>query len=205
MDNELFQLLLSMKLGDGCYINQRKINTPTYCISTNSINKDYLDFKKNELNKHKIITNDYLGKSGYGSKKTIYGFRTRVEPEITIVGRMTIDEILDNLDLYGLILYYLDDGSLHKTKHTMHIYCNVFTYDETEHLIDIIYKLFPSKRCTHYYDKKKDGRVFNYVYLNTQVANEFSKYVRDFLILNDITSLLYKTISPSQTIENIDK
>lgn len=205
MNNELFQLLLSLKIGDGCYINQRRIHTPTYYVSTNSINLDYVEFKKRLLNKYKIHTNDYIGKSEYGSKKPIYGIKTRVEPEITIVGRMSVDEILDSLDIYGLILYYLDDGSLHKSKHIMNIYCNSFTWDETEHLINVIYKFFPSKRCTHLYDKKKDGRIFNYVYVNTCVTSEFSSLVREFLINNNINSLLYKTISPPQTIENVDK
>ena len=115
---------------------------------------------------------------------------------------MSIDEILDSLDLHGLILYYLDDGSLHKRKHFMHIYCNCFNYDETEHLIDIIYKFFPIKRCSHRFDKKKDGRKFNYIYIPTAVAYEFSIVVYKFLVDNNISSLLYKAISPSQTIES---
>ena len=205
MENKLFQLLLSMKIGDGCYINHRKLYAPTYCLSTNSINKDYVDYKKQELNKHNIYTSEFLGKSGYASKKPIYGVRTRVEPEITLVGRMTISEILDNLDLYGLILYYLDDGSLHKSKYFMHIYCNKFTDEEVEQLIDVIHKFFPEKRCSHRKEHKKDGRTFNYVYINKQVAEKFSEYVREFLLENNINSLLYKTISPSQTIENIHK
>lgn len=203
MTNELYQLLLSLKIGDGCYVNQRKKSKPTYYLTTRSINSDYIDYKQHLLNKYNIFTRKFTGVSGFNSLKIQSCFRTRVEPEITLVGRMSVDEILDCLDIYGLCLYYLDDGSLHKHKHFMNLNCNSFTYKETEHLIDVIYKIFPIQRCSHRIDKKKSGKQYNYVYVPPKVAREFSKYVHKFLIDNNIQSLLYKTIPPSQTIESI--
>lgn len=204
MNNELYQLLLSLKIGDGCFVNQRKVGRPTYRVMCNSINYDYVDYKANVLNKFGIDVKFYTKCSGYGSTKLQRAFNTHVEPEITIVGRMTIEQILSDLDLSGLILYYLDDGSLHKNKHFMNLYCNSFTYEQTEQLIDVLYKFFPMQRCKHSVEHKKDGRNFNYVYIPVCVAREFSVHIREFLIQNNIDSLLYKTISPSQTIENIE-
>lgn len=202
MNNELYQLCLSLKIGDGCYVSQSS-TTKNFHMSTRSINKDYLDYKRNIFTKNDILTKDIVCPSGYKKGSIIYGFSTRVEPIISVVGNMSKIEILDSLDILGLILYYLDDGSLHKNKHFMHLYCNSFNSLEVEKLIEILYNFFPQKRCPVRYDKKKDGRVFPYIYIPVCVAKEFSKLVYDFLVRNNINSLLYKTISPSQTIENI--
>lgn len=204
LDSTLYQLLMSLKIGDGSFVNQRKHSEPTYYLTTRSINTDYIAYKQRILERNGIHTTSFEGRSGYNSKRIQSAFRTRVEPEITIVGRMSTDIILEQLDILGLILYYLDDGSLHKNKQFMHLYCNTFNYDETEHLIDTIYRFFPNKRCSHRFDKKRDGRSFNYVYIPTSVSRVFSQYIYRFLIDNNISSLLYKVISPPQTIENIE-
>lgn len=204
MNNELYQLLLSMRIGDGCFVNQRKKSNPTYHLATNSISWDYVEYKQSIFNKYGICTAPYISHSGYGSLKVQHGFRTRVEPEITLVGRMSVEEIIQDLDIFGLCLYYLDDGTLHQKKHFMQIYCNSFTDSQTILLADKIYTLFPIKRCTLRKDRKKDGREFNYLYIPKTVTAVFSDYVREFLITNNINSLLYKTISPSQTIESIE-
>jgi len=203
MDNELYQLLLSLRLGDGCFVNQRKLSKPTYSVMTNTINQEYVNYKERILNSNNILTKHYTSHSGYGSSKVQYGIRTRVEPEITIVGRMEVEDIIKDLDLFGMCLWYLDDGSLHKTKHFMNLYCNSLTYEQTELVIDRLYEWFPVKRCTHLYDSKKDGRKFGYVYIPKTVAAQFNEHVRKLLVDNHIDSLLYKTIPPSQTIESI--
>lgn len=203
MDNELYQLLLSLKLGDGCYVNQRKLSKPTYYVMTNAINHDYVQYKERLLNNHGIETAHYIRHSGYGSSKLQHGIRTHVEVETTIVGRMSIDDIVKDLDLFGMCLYYLDDGSLHKHKHFMHLYSNSLTYEQIEVLIDKFYGWFPIQRCKHRIEKKKDGREFGYIYIPKIVATSFSENVREILVSNNVESLLYKTIPPSQTIENI--
>ena len=195
MHNELFQLLLSGKIGDGSFVNQRKTENKTYRYCTNSICKDYIDHKKLVCDKYCLSTVYELNKySGYIPNKQLYAFRTKVHNETTIVGNMTTEEVLQQLDKLGLIYYYLDDGSLHKHKHFMHLYCNNFTSNQAEMLADIIEKFYPQKRCTVRYEHKKDGRVFAVIYIPVIVAKEFSKDVRDFLERHQITSLLYKTI-----------
>lgn len=203
MDNELYQLLLSLKIGDGCYITQSR-NRNTYSLKSSSVNADYLKYKKDVLSKFGIVVRDTKCYSGYKKGSQFAGFDTRINPHISKVGQMTKIEVLKNLDCNGLIYYYLDDGSLHKHKNTMHIYCNTFNDEEVQELINILYRLFPIKRCSVHLDKKKDGRVFPYMYLPVCVAYEFSKIVRKFLIENNINSLLYKTISPSQTNKSIE-
>ena len=195
MDNELLQLLISGKLGDGSFINQRKTEPKTYRFATNSINADYLNYKKSVCDKYGLYTIYEYGKhSGYNPDRSLYSFRTKIHNETTYVGRLSVESAIELLDKLGLIYYYLDDGSLHKRKHFMHLYCNTFTDHQAQLLADIIWKYYPQKRCTVRYEHKKDGRVFAVIYIPVVVATEFSKDVRDFLLEHNISSLLYKTI-----------
>ena len=201
MDNELYQLLLSLKIGDGCYITQRSGLEKTYRVQTNSAKEDYIRHKEMVFNKYGLSTKRITCMSGYKSTSNIVGFTSRVTEETTVVGNMSKNDVIRELDIHGLIYYYLDDGSLHRKKHCMNIYCCAFSDDEAKELIKKLFDLFPQKMCSLLHDNKQDGRVFPYIYVPTVVAKEISIFVRKFLIDNDINSLLYKTISPSQTIE----
>lgn len=201
MNNELLQLLLSLRIGDGCFVTQS--NGKTYRMQTNGVSHDYIAYKRSVLDANGIKCTSTQTISGYCKDSNIIGFRTVVNEYITAVAKLPIAHIIDSLDLHGLIYYYLDDGTLHKRKHFMHLYCNSFTVEETNYFIDKLYKLFPYKRCTLRFDRKKDGRCFPYIYVPVSVAKELNLVVRDYLIQHDISSLLYKTFPPSQTIETI--
>lgn len=203
MNNDLYQLLLSLKIGDGCYVTHRKTLPKTYYVQTNSIKLDYLNYKEKILNDYGIKTHRFQSVSGYKKGSIIWGFKTLITPEISEVGRMKKIDVINSLDMQGLIYYYLDDGSYHIHRHSMHLYCNSFTQDEVNALINKLYEFFSQKKCIMHFDKKKDGRQFPYLYVPIPVVKEFSKYVRDFLVKNGINSMLYKTIPPSQTIESI--
>ena len=203
IDPELYQVLLSLRIGDGSFGTQ-SVRYQRYSLHTSSIKKDYLDYKRSILEKNGIYVRDTKCTSGYGSKNTIYGFDTRVDARISIVAKLSVEEVINNLDLLGLILYYLDDGSYHKGCDTIHLYCNRFSIDECNYLIEKIYELFPIKRCTIMTDRKKDGRKFPYLYMPKTTTNEFRKAVENFLVTNNITSMFYKANLPSQTIESIE-
>lgn len=70
-----------------------------------------------------------------------------------------------------------------------------------------VYSLYPYKRCSLRWDKKKDERNYPYIYIPVKTASEIKKDVENFLIKNEIYSLLYKVgvDSPPETIENISK
>ena len=105
---------------------------------------------------------------------------------------MSTIEILHKLDIQGLVYYFLDDGTYHQRKHFGHLYCNTFSDDEVEVLIDVLYKFYPQKRCTKRFDRKKDGRQYPYIYIPVVVMNEFKKDIKNFLEENNIDSLMYK-------------
>ena len=193
----LKQLLLSAKLGDGCYIKQR-VNAS---LSFNSVALNYLIHKKIILEKNGINTSHLsYGYSGYKLKKKIPRFYTKVDERLTEIYNMSKLECIQQLNKIGLIYLYLDDGSIHKRNGTGHIYCNSFSIEETETLINKIYELYPIKRASINYDRKKDGRCYPYVYIPKIVMIDFVKDVKNFLNKYDINDMLYKTVIPSTTI-----
>lgn len=203
MNNELFQLLLSLRLGDGSFITQNKTENKNYHVITSSINKDYIEYKRNVLEQNGIFVRSMKCSSGYKKSSQIFGISTRISKEISIVGNLSMTDCINNLDMTGLIMLYLDDGSLHKNKRTMHLYCNSFKDDDVLALVEKIHELLPQKSVSVYFDRKRDGRVFPYLYFPRCVVDTLNIYVRDFLIQNNINSLLYKTFLPSQTVESI--
>lgn len=202
MEEELYQLLLSLKLGDGCFIYQNKGEPKNYYFSTNCIKKDYVDYKLSVIKKNNIKTVEYVSYSGYKEQNSLYAFRTHNDERISVVGRMTVLNAIKELNKLGLILLFLDDGSIHKKKGTIHIYCNSFSDTEVDALVEKIFELYGEKRCTKLMDNKKDGRMYPYLYVPKVVATKFKEDIEKFLIENNITSLFYKANLPSQTIEN---
>ena len=191
------QLVYSLKLGDGCFVKNssgERFGTSTYYVQCSSVNLDYISHKKSILDKLGVYTRPISdkGKSGYKKDSKIYYFWTRVHPLITKVGNMSVLEILDNLDIEGLVYFFLDDGTFHQNKHFGHIYCNTFNDEEVEKLIDVMFHFYPQKRCVKRVDRKKDGRQYPYIYIPVVVMNEFKKDVQKFLEDNEIYSLLYK-------------
>jgi len=195
-------ILLSGKLGDGCIYknNEEQLD---FNISFVSINLDYLSYKRDQLSKIVKVGNIRTQKSGYKSGAFSYTFATHMSKHITKVANMSISECIESLNKESFIMYYLDDGTYHQKKHFMHLYCNKFTVEETQQLIDKIYSMYPVKIGALRWDKKRDGRAYPYIYIPVKTANEIRKDVEKFLIKNEIHSMLYKVgiDSPSETIE----
>ena len=195
------QVLLSSKLGDGCFIK----NGTEYCFSFVCKFEDYLDYKLDCLRAIGLPFRDNpkaITKSGYKEGAYSHNFLSRNHPKLTEIACLDKKKAIKHLNREGLIMYFLEDGSYHQRKHFMNLYCNSFTAEEVEALIEKIYELYPIKKAVKRMDRKRDGRAFPYLYLPVGVANIFKLDIRDFLLKNNISSLLYKTgISPSTTIE----
>ena len=188
-DTFLMQMLYSLRIGDGSYITQGR----DYNLYVSSISLQYVVFKKTILERSGIITQSLReSKSGFKSSSVVYAFGTRVHPLISEVANMSISDIVKSLDHEGLALYFLDDGTFHQKKHFGHLYCNTFTSEEVEILIDTLFKLYPVKRCTVRYDRKKDGRVYPYVYIPVPVMNEFKEDVKSLIDKYELTDFRYK-------------
>ena len=190
------QLLYSLKLGDGSFVTQCKDKSnpkPNYYLMATSINLDYISHKKSQLDHLGIITHPlHTGKSGYKDTSIIYNFSTRNHHLISRVGNMNTIDIINSLNIEGLVYLFLDDGTFHQKKHFGHICCNTFSDVEVETLIKVMYKFYPQKLCSKRVDRKKDGRQYPYIYIPVAVMNEFRKDVGKFLKDNHIESLMYK-------------
>lgn len=194
------QALLSSRLGDGCFIKNGE-----YCFQFVCKFEDYLDYKLSCLKKIGIPFREdpkSITLSGYKEGSYSHNFISRNSTKLTEVACLTKKSVIQHLDKEGLIMYFLEDGSYHQRKHFMHLYCNSFTDEEVDALIEKLYEIYPIKRAVKRADRKKDGRSFPYLYIPVSVANIFRQDILDFLLRNNISSLLYKAgVSPSTTIE----
>jgi hypothetical protein len=176
------------KLGDGTIVHQR-INASALFTSTDI---DVLKVKQMMCFMEGITHSDFgTQASGYGGKKTIYKFSTRVHARLTEVSKASVEEVINDLDKFDMALWFMDDGSWHKNKHTMHLYSNMLDDIQTELLINKIENLYgiaPRKRI----DKKKDGRQFYYLYFPRELVKQFRPEFKRTVMDLEIPSMFYK-------------
>jgi hypothetical protein len=176
------------KLGDGCVIHASK----NAHLSFMSTDLDLLLLKQEMCYKEGFTTGN-LGtqKSGYGGKKTIHKFDSRVNERITDVANASVSELILTLDKEDLFLWYMDDGSWHKNRNTMHLYSNMLNDAQTDELITHIgdiYGIAPRQRK----DRKKDGRSFNYLYFPRDLVKRFRPEFKDYAMSHGLESMYYK-------------
>ena len=195
---DALDILINAKLGDGG-MYQSGVN---YYMVFFSKSRDYLEFKR-ELCEPYLPREIRKAESGYKKGNISYSFGTRSSEEITNIALKSISECIKLLSLKGLYMLYLDDGTYHQKKHFMHIYCNMFSVQETEELANKIYGYYPIKRPTLRWDKKKDGRKYPYLYIPVDTTKALIEDVFEFVEDNQLYSLYYKIGKsiPSTTIE----
>lgn len=184
------QVAKNAKLGDGCVV--KGASNVNACIKFISTDLSYLLLKRDKCEKEGFSTGQIgTQKSGYGGAKTIYKFDTHVDPRITEVYEANLSDLIISLDKEDLILWYLDDGSWHKTRHTMHLYSNMLDDKETQLLIKQIARLYevePRPRK----DRKQDGREFNYLYFPRDLVRLFRPDVEEYIERNNLGTMYYK-------------
>lgn len=197
LSNEQLQVILTGKFGDGC------LSIPKTCkdnsmYSSNCIYEEYVDFKAFLLGelfskKHKIAKNGFSG-------KPIWNFYTHVNPDITKIKNMNIEESLNLLDDLGIALWFYDDGSLHKTK----LFYNLNTQAFSEEVNRTLFVPFLAKFnifATPTIERKKDGREFWYLRIGKyDGAYEISSILNKYFV----NCYNYKIWS-SETIQNWSK
>jgi hypothetical protein len=176
------------KLGDGCVV-RRGVNAHMKFISTDL---QLLRFKRGMCDEEGI-TYGKIGtqKSGYGGKKTIYKFDSHVNTNITEVEKADLSELIADIDKTDLFLWYMDDGSWHIRRNTMHLYSNMLNENQTQQLISQVKSLYgiaPRIRT----DRKKDGRSFYYLYFPRELVKIFRPEFKEFAVSNEISSMYYK-------------
>ena len=180
-------MALNAKLGDGGIYKQGK----SFGMKFTSTSLDYITYKRDMLASVRP-TPLRTQKSGYDGKKTIYTFSVRHTAEAERYYNMSYCEAIDSLEDFDLMLWLLDDGSVHKTKGTFHLYSNRLSEQESIALIAKIHQLHPITMPKLRIDRKKDGRAFYYIYLPRILAEVIQADMRMFLEYESIESLSYK-------------
>ena len=160
---------VNAKIGDGC-LHLPTPESTNARIHFNSKNLEWLTYKRDLAIKEgfsvSLIKAAY---SGYSDKTNLYKFTVKTDERLTYVYNHSRSEVLESLTKTDLILWYLDDGSWHKVRSTMHLYCNMLNEDEMDVLINRIgglYGIRPTKRI----DRKKRRKSLSIFILSKEVG-----------------------------------
>jgi hypothetical protein len=169
MTNNLKQLLISGYLGDG-YISHKGF------ASFSSVHKEYIEFKASLADEGSKV--DSRLNSGYKKTSNLSSVRVKVSEEGKSFFALDLKDKVESIDELGLALWFYDDGSRHKKSNFFNINTHSFSrLDEKNILIPLLNKfdIFPEI----YTEKKKDGRVFSYLYVSKwKGAMEISRIMR---------------------------
>jgi hypothetical protein len=189
---------INAKLGDGCLYTRSETNN-VHAIF-NGKNVQWITFKRDLAKKNGFKTSPIRPSySGYKNDWSLVQFYTNRSIELTEVYYTERVDVLQQLSKMDLILWYIDDGSWHKTRGTMHLYCNALNESELNVLADRIEHLY-GVRPTLTQDRKKDGRSYPYFYFPKALVHKFRRDVRRFLKWLELDSLYYKVGETSETI-----
>lgn len=180
MNNNQLQVVLTGIVGDGCLYKANK--NGNYSYHTSSINKEYIEYKKNLLGSlcTSKIYEIYNSKGSFKTSKPIYRIDSLKESSITNIAESTLKENLEKLDDLGLALWIYDDGSLHKTKLFYNINTQKYSYKEHKEILEPYFK---SKGIIAKTTKetKKDGKVYYYLRVSKyEGAYEISCILRKY-------------------------
>ena len=140
-----------------------------------------------------------MAKNGY-AQKPIYRLYTHVDPDIQLIGNMSIEEGLNLMDDLGLAIWFYDDGSLHKTDLFYNLNTQAFSEEVNRDLFVPFLKNF-GIIAKPTIERKKDGREFWYLRIGRyDGAYEISQILNKY----PVNCYNYKVWS-SETIQNWSK
>lgn len=185
---KLSKVVKNARLGDGMVYNNKNVASVKYYSTDLSL----LKYKEKLLHEEGVgITVKKTQESGYGGKKTIYVYTSESSPAFKRTADASVEELIQDLTKEDLYLWYLDDGSWHINRRTMHLYSNSLDEEQTKLLIKKIGSLYgiePRIRI----DRKKDGRQFYYLYFPRDLVRIFRPEVSEFIKENNIETMFYK-------------
>ena len=175
--------------GDGCISKNKNGN---HCLSFSSTNKSLIELKSRILNSKVRESNQH--KDAWGTKK-LYTTCKTVLPQ-----SQNKEFHIQSLSLEDFFLWLLDDGSYHKTKGFMNLNSHSLTRSEN---IELSFHLWHSLGIETRVlpEKKRDGRLFWYLYIPGAQVDSFKPELRLFMKTHSIYGMEYKIGEPSTAIE----
>lgn len=175
-------------LGDGML----RLNKYTAAITFISTDLKLLEYKEKLLAEEGLeVTVKKTQKSGYGGKKVIHVYSSSSNEKVKEASDVGVEALIQDLTKEDLYLWFLDDGSWHKTRNTMHLYSNMFNLEQSNMLIDRIAELYGIKPRLRI-DRKKDGREFFYLYFPRELVKLFRPELKEYVMDAGITTMYYK-------------
>lgn len=167
LNEDQLQLVYGSYLGDG-HIGITTKNRYRLQIIHCEKQKDYCEWKANMFGIKEL---KYIEKNGY-SQKPAYRFATKIfdlEDEITKNTKIVPDWLLDKLDIRGIAIWYMDDGSINKHENKdgsisnyISIHSNNFDYEIQEKFV---------KKFSQYEIDCNIGKSRKYYYLRFNKEN----------------------------------
>lgn len=170
--NEHKQLLISGILGDGCLRDSG-------AILFSCIHKEYMEMKAKLVNLP-LESVKFSKNAGYKKDGTIYKLVLGVSKLGKVLYTKPLSEVVEDIDELGLAMWFYDDGSRHKKHNFYNINTHSFSLEDQEKvLIPLLnrFGIYPSIMP----ERKKDGRVFHYLYVSKyNGADKISKILKKY-------------------------
>ena len=176
-NNDQIQLLIGSYLGDGSF-SYEGINKYTAKLVQGEKQLDYLMWKS-----HILGCDDTLksGSSGYTKNSVVFNttLNTFVSklPFKTQNGYKNLSipqDIIDNIDVKSIAIWFMDDGSLSKMYNCSTIWCCAFDLDSIERLCNKLneFNLYPTI---------SQSKGYNYLKFNKNETNKLSKLICKYI------------------------
>ena len=201
LNNDQYQVLLGSFLGDGYIDYQDKLKkVGRLNISHSEKQKNYLEWKAKSFNSLASLSQE-------SCKKTINGSTCNIQNQFSFTSKLFVLEetvtlkSIEKLDLLGLAVWVMDDGSLRNSyskddiKFSITIDSNSFSLEENNYLVSIIKNNFNLNATVQ---KTKDFYRINF---NKENSIKLRELISPF-VSNDFTGKFKHKCSNVEELDN---
>ncbi|MFB5758966.1 hypothetical protein [Paenibacillus medicaginis] len=190
-------IIIGSLLGDGALLQAQRSKNYLLKLSHNEDQLAYLQLKYDFL-KSLMVPNKKIRKyinPKYPDRKPMYDFTTKSLPIFHKYKEMNIYNLLTSLNATSLLVWYLDDGSLHSNRYAS-ITCASFNMRECEYAQEILFHKFGIRSSITHSKREKNGlqglsipreatKKMNEVFRNSEIYTLMAEAVPYKLSIND--------------------
>lgn len=167
LNSEQIQVILTGTFGDGCIVETKSNKLIKSFYRTNCIYEEYIYYKQKLLGD---IANKVASTLNKGYKEALIYSTTSIPLlQILKIHKKSLEEKLKLLTPLGLALWFYDDGSKHKKHDFYNLNTHAFSLSDHENYLKPYFDSM-GFNCKILQDKKKDGRIFYYLYFGRHIS-----------------------------------